>query len=42
MKKRATLTQITQKKELQQIEAEIANLSIILKESTKKLCKLFK
>ena len=40
--KRANLTQITQKKELEEVEAEIANLSIILKESTKKLCKLFK
>ena len=40
--KRANLTQITQKRELEEVEAEIANLSIILKESTKKLCKLFK
>lgn len=27
---------------MEEIEVEIANLSMILKESTKKLCKLFK
>jgi hypothetical protein len=40
--RRANLTQITQKGELEVVEAEIASLSVILKESTKKLCKLFK
>jgi hypothetical protein len=42
VKRRTGLTGITHKKELEEVEAEITTIAGILKESTKKLCKLFK
>ena len=42
VKRRTTLIGIVNKKELEEVELEIASITAILKESTKKLCKIFK
>lgn len=42
VKRRTTLVGIVHKQQLEEVEAEIASLTATLKESTKKLCKIFK